>query len=44
MANVLDYSLEVSVFELESRYYVHFRTNIIRRSMNPFIPPAENDN
>ena len=26
MANVLEYGLDVSEFELESRYYVHFRT------------------
>ena len=28
MSKVLDYSLKVSEFEHQSRYYIHFRTNI----------------
>ena len=27
-------------FELHSRYYVHFQTNILGKGMNPLIPPA----
>ena len=29
VANVLDYDIVVSKFELQSRYFVHFRTNHI---------------
>ena len=29
-------------FELQSRYYVHFRTNALAKGMNPFILPALN--
>ena len=36
--NVPDCSLEVSKLKLQSRYYVHFRTNTIEKSMNSFIP------
>ena len=28
------------VFELQSRYWVHFRKNTIGKSMNPLILPA----
>ena len=34
---MLDCDLEVSEFELQLRYYVHFRINILRKGMNPFI-------
>ena len=27
MANVLDWDFKVNEFELQSRYYIHFRTN-----------------
>ena len=27
-------------FELQSRYYVHFRTNTLGEGMNPLILPA----
>ena len=30
----------VREFELKSCYFVHFRTNILRKSMNSLIPPA----
>ena len=30
VANVQDYDITVSKFELQSRYYVHFRTNTLR--------------
>ena len=38
MAKVLNRGLEISEFELQSRYYVHFRTTF-GKSMNPVIPP-----
>ena len=34
MDNVLDCSLEVNEFELQLRYYFHFRTNTLRKDMN----------
>ena len=37
VANVLDCGFEVSEFELQSRYYVHFWTNTLRKGMNPLI-------
>ena len=30
----------VNEFELQSRYYVHFRTNTLGKGMNPLILPA----
>ena len=38
MANVLDCGFEVSVFELQSRYY--FWTNTFKKGRNPLIPLA----
>ena len=35
MVKVLGCGLEVSEFELQSRYYVHFRTNTHRKSIEP---------
>ena len=35
MAKVLDSSLEVSEFELQSRYYVYFQIKTPGKSMNP---------
>ena len=29
-----------SEFELQSRYYVHFRANTLRKGMNPAYPPS----
>ena len=42
VANVLDCGIEVSEFVLQSRYYVHFRTNTFGKDMNstPLILPA----
>ena len=37
MAKVLDYKLEISEFELQSRFYVHFRINIFGKGINPLI-------
>ena len=39
MVKVLDCGIVVSEFELQSHYYVHFRTNTIGKGMNPLIPP-----
>ena len=33
-ANVLDYDIVVSEFELQSRYCVHFLTNTLEKCMN----------
>ena len=40
MANVLDCDIVVCEFELQSRYYVHFRIYTLGKGMNPFIPSA----
>ena len=37
-AKVVNSSLEVRKFELQSCYYVHFQTNTIGKGMNSFIP------
>ena len=42
MAKTLDCGLEVSEFELQLRYYVHFWTNALRKGMNSFISKANN--
>ena len=36
---VMNCRLEVSEFEFQSRYYIHFRTNTLWKGMNPFTPP-----
>ena len=36
VANDLDCGLEVNVFKLQSRYYVHFRAKILRKGMKVF--------
>ena len=38
MAKVLDCGLEVSGFQLQSSYYVHFRTNDLSKDMKLLIP------
>ena len=40
VANVLDFYIVVSEFELQLRYYVLFRTNTLKKGMNFIIPPA----
>ena len=40
VTNMQNCNIIVSEFELQSRYYVHFWTNIFRKGMNPLIPPA----
>ena len=37
----LGYGCVVSEFELQSRYYVQFRTNTFREGINPFILPPK---
>ena len=37
MTKVLDYSLEVNEFELQSHNYIHFWTNTLGKSMNILI-------
>ena len=40
VATVQDCDIIVSEFELQSRYYVYFQTNSIRKVMNSLIFPA----
>ena len=35
MVKALECGIVVIVFELQSRYYVHFRTNTLGKGMNP---------
>ena len=37
MVKAMDCSLEVSEFELQSRYYIHFRINTLRKGLTPLI-------
>ena len=37
-SKVLDNSHEVSEFELQLRYHIHFRNNILGKDMNHFFP------
>ena len=39
VAEVPDCDIVVSKFELQSRYYVHFRTVTLEKGMKPLIPP-----
>ena len=40
MVKAMDCGVVVSEFVLQSRYYVHFRANTLRKGMNPLILPA----
>ena len=40
MVKVMSYEIVVSNFELQSRYYIHFQTNTLRKDMSPLILPA----
>ena len=40
MVQAMDCEIVVTEFELQSRYYVHFRTNALGKGMNPLILPA----
>ena len=44
VVNVLDWDIVVSVFKLQYCYYIHFHTNIFRKSMNPLILPSYGGN
>ena len=39
MAQVFDFGLEVSMFELQSPYFVHFWAHTIGKGMNPLFSP-----
>ena len=39
VTKVLDREIEVCLFKLQLCYYVHFRTNTLRKVMKPLIPP-----
>ena len=40
MVKTMDCEIVVSEFELQLRYYVHFRANTLGKGMNPFMFPA----
>ena len=40
MVKAMDCGIVVSEFELQLRYYVHFRANTLGKGMNPLILPA----
>ena len=40
MVNAMDCWNVISKFDLQLRYYVHFRTNTLGKGMNPLILPA----
>ena len=40
MVKAMDCRIVVSEFELQLRYYGHFRANTLGKGMNPFILPA----
>ena len=40
MVKAMDCGIVVREFVLQSRYYVHFRVNILGKGMNPLILPA----
>ena len=39
VVNVLDCDIVISEFEFHSRYYVHHRTNTLKKGMKAFIFP-----
>ena len=40
MVKAMDGGIIASEFELQSRYYIHLRTNTLGKDMNPLILPA----
>ena len=38
MVSVIDCDIVVSKFEVQSRYYVYFRTNAHGKGLNPLVP------
>ena len=41
MVKVLGCRFDVSKFELQLCYYIHFRTNNLKKDMNPYPPSYE---
>ena len=41
VANVMNCNIVASDFVLQSRYYIHFQTNALRKDMNSFIPAMD---
>ena len=41
MVKELDYDIAINEFELQSRYYVYFRTNTLGKGMNALSPLAK---
>ena len=40
MVKAMDFGIVVREFVLQSRYYVHFRTNTLGKGMNPLTPSS----
>ena len=40
VVKAMDCKIVVSEFVLQSRYYIHFPANTLRKGMNPLILPA----
>ena len=40
VVNVLNFDIVVSDLKLQSRYYVHFQTNTLKKSINSLISPV----
>ena len=40
LVKAMDYEIVVREFELQSRYYVHFRANTLRKGTKPPYPPS----
>ena len=40
MVKEMDFGIVVREFELQSRYYVHFRANTLGKGISPLILPA----
>ena len=40
MVKAMVYKIVAREFELQSRYYVHFRANTLGKGMNLLIPPS----
>ena len=40
MVKAMDCGIVVREFLLQSRYYIHFRANILEKGMNPLILPG----
>ena len=40
MVKAMDFGIVVYEFEIQSRYYIPFRTNTLGKDINPLIIPA----